>query len=312
MIRPMSTSTTRLSRPLIRAFAAAKPIRTGSLIVSIFGDSVAPRGGVVWLGSLIKILEPLGISHRLVRTAAYRLVQDGILSSEQEGRRSFYMLTPDGRRQFEEASERIYAGRRAEWDGRWCLVFTKLLPPERRSEVKTHLRWLGFGQFSGDVVAHPNPDTTSLLRHLQRFDARDDCVVFDAELPSAQSQAGVSRLVRGAWDLGSLEQAYANYLAKFRPIQGALCRYGEPEPADAFYIRTFTVHDYRKILLRDPGLPDELLPNAWKGHLAYQLNRDLYRRVTDASERHIDEQFRNQIGNLPPPTRAFHRRFGGL
>ena len=63
----------------------------------------------MWLGSLIKVLEPLGISHRLVRTAAYRLVQDGILTSEQEGRRSFYTLTADGRRQFEEASERIYS-----------------------------------------------------------------------------------------------------------------------------------------------------------------------------------------------------------
>ena len=34
-------------------------MKTGSLIVSIFGDAILPRGGRVWLGSLIRLLEPL-------------------------------------------------------------------------------------------------------------------------------------------------------------------------------------------------------------------------------------------------------------
>ena len=66
------------TQPLIEHFKRRKPLRTGSLIVTIFGDSVAPRGGVVSLGSLIGVLDPLGISHRLVRTAVYRLVQEGL------------------------------------------------------------------------------------------------------------------------------------------------------------------------------------------------------------------------------------------
>jgi phenylacetic acid degradation operon negative regulatory protein len=88
----MPASTSNLTARLFDHFATRKPLRTGSLIVSIFGDSVAPRGGVVWIGSLIEVLAPLGISQRLVRTAVFRLVQDGILTNEQVGRRSFYTL----------------------------------------------------------------------------------------------------------------------------------------------------------------------------------------------------------------------------
>ena len=301
---------TRLSQSLIRDFASARPIRTGSLIVSIFGDSVAPRGGVVWLGSLIKVLEPLGVSHRLVRTATYRLVQDGILTSEREGRRSFYTLTPDGRRQFEEASERIYTERQSEWDGRWCILFTKQLQGEQKAEVNTILRWLGFARLGNEVVAHPNPDRAKLIGHLERLGARSECVIFDAELPSDQFHAPISQLVAGAWDLAVLEQAYAAYIAKFRPILSALRRTKELDEADAFYVRTFMVHDYRRVLLRDPGLPNELLPSAWKGHYAYQLSRDLYHLVRDASERFVDAGFCNQIGALPQPKGSFYRRFG--
>ncbi|HKH34355.1 MAG TPA: hypothetical protein VKA80_09390, partial [Beijerinckiaceae bacterium] len=41
-----------LSPPLLDAFHARTPIRAGSLIVTIFGDAVAPRGGELSLASL--------------------------------------------------------------------------------------------------------------------------------------------------------------------------------------------------------------------------------------------------------------------
>ena len=51
-----------LSTPLIQHFNARTPLRAGSLIVTVFGDCIAPRGGTVWLGSLIEVLSHLGIS----------------------------------------------------------------------------------------------------------------------------------------------------------------------------------------------------------------------------------------------------------
>ena len=44
------------------AFSQQRRIRAGSLIISAFGDAIYPRGGRIWLGSLIRLLKPLGIA----------------------------------------------------------------------------------------------------------------------------------------------------------------------------------------------------------------------------------------------------------
>jgi len=56
----------------------------------------------VWLGSLMKLVEPMGISQRLVRTSVYRLVQESWLQTEKVGRYSYYSLTGPGLRRFEQ------------------------------------------------------------------------------------------------------------------------------------------------------------------------------------------------------------------
>src|SRR5690625_2378432 len=90
---------------LVRNFRLRRPIRATSLIISVYGDAIAPRGGTVWLGSLISALKPLGLNERLVRTSVYRLSQEGWLSSQRIGRRSYYSLTRAGWRSFERAYE---------------------------------------------------------------------------------------------------------------------------------------------------------------------------------------------------------------
>tara|TARA_R110001599_G_scaffold57290_2_gene157594 strand:- start:411 stop:683 length:273 start_codon:yes stop_codon:yes gene_type:complete len=68
---------------LIRDFQQKRPLRAGSLIITTYGDILHPRGGNVWLGSLMKLLTPMGVSERLVRTSVYRLVQEGWLQTER-------------------------------------------------------------------------------------------------------------------------------------------------------------------------------------------------------------------------------------
>ena len=64
---------------LAEDYGSMRPLRGGSLIITVFGDAILPRGGSIWLGSLIKLVQPLGLSERLVRTSVFRLAQDGWL-----------------------------------------------------------------------------------------------------------------------------------------------------------------------------------------------------------------------------------------
>ena len=82
------------------SFLAQRPLRSTSLIVTVFGDTISQHGARVWLGSLVRVLGSLGVDERLVRTSVFRLVRDGWLSAEKVGRRSFYGFSPRGQMEY--------------------------------------------------------------------------------------------------------------------------------------------------------------------------------------------------------------------
>src|SRR5579871_1840161 len=100
----------------------AEPSRTWSIIVTLYGDAVAPRGGSLWLGTLLEIFEALGIGGNVVRTAMSRLASDGWLERTRVGRNAFYRLAEKGSETFAAAERRIYAVGPPAWDGAFALA----------------------------------------------------------------------------------------------------------------------------------------------------------------------------------------------
>ena len=102
-------------RALLRHFHRQSPIRGGSLLITIFGDSIAPRGGAITLGSLISLTHPFELTERLVRTSVARLATEGWLLARRDGRRSEYRLSPVGLERFAAATRRIYGEIPSTW-----------------------------------------------------------------------------------------------------------------------------------------------------------------------------------------------------
>lgn len=284
--------------------------RAKSLIVTIYGDSILPHGGTVWLGSLIRLVAPLGLNERMVRTAVFRLTRDDWLTSQAIGRRSYYGFSPSGRLRFEEAHRRIYAAPGAPWDGVWQLV---LISPEgpaaNREGLRRELLWRGFGQIAPGLFAHPAVEPEALRAFLREQGEQAGWLMMQAGADLPASREGLRRLVARSWDLARLEHDYRRFLDHFRPIWRALETGGEPAPQTAFLIRTLLIHDYRRVLLRDPLLPDELLPAHWPGSAARILCRNLYRRTQVPAERHIMAVLETADGPLPAVGQAFRERF---
>jgi len=298
------------SRRLIAEFSARRTLRSGSLITTVFGDAIAPRGGTIWLGSLIGIMAEFGIGERLVRTSVYRLVQDGWLQSVQIGRRSYYSLSGDGRQRFAQATHKIYAAPAESWDKNWTLLLLHELSAERRDSLRKELAWLGFGALSANVLAHPSPDMDDLNAVVQRLDAADAIVVMRAT--AIRNADGMQDFIPITWDLAELEQRYGAFIKRFRPMLAASKRGPKVLPKAAFLVRTLLIQEYRKILLRDPQLPAELLPANWHGNAAYQLCRNLYRAVYEAADAYLSDKVETAGGALPPANKEFLSRFGGL
>lgn len=297
---------------LIKNFQNQRPLRAGSLIITIYGDVIVPRGGTVWLGSLMKMLEPIGISQRLVRTSVFRLVQESWLQAEKVGRCSYYSLTGPGLRRFEQAFQHVYSLTDEEWSGSWCLVFLNQLDADKRQKVREELEWLSFGSMANGIMKHPRFSRAELLPLLQEWGVLEDTIIMQTQPLEKKSPRALRRQVHESWNLDELAERYRIFLEQFRPLWWELQGDNTLSPQDSLVIRILLIHEYRKILLRDPQLPNELLPGNWEGRSAKQLCRNLYRLIYARSEQWLDEVLENASGPLPGPDQAFYRRFGGL
>lgn len=264
-----------------------EPPRAASFIVTIYGDVVDPRGGVLWIGNLIEICDAVGISESLVRTAVSRLVSAGQLAGERAGRRSFYRLTPEARTEYLAASRVLFAPEppATAW----------LLLPRPDADVETRLLREGFSATGGFLIG---PD---------RNGAADiPGPVFRAEV--AGGFAELPEFAGRHWDLTAIDASYRAFLDRFMPRLDALRGGARISDRDGLLLRLMLVHDYRAVLLRDPRLPLIALPEGWAGESARGLFAELYCALSAQCDRHISRHLLSGDGHLPEETEITRKR----
>jgi phenylacetic acid degradation operon negative regulatory protein len=230
---------------------------------------------------LVALLAPLDIAAPAVRTAVSRMVKQGWLQATRVGGASGYALTARAESRLEEAAARIYRTRTVDgWDARWHLVVPNR-PPDRagRERLKGGLAFLGYAPI-GDgawVAARPSPELDALLAaegvHAERF--------------AAAHETDDADLVRRAWDLDAVGHAYLQWLTAAQVLVDALP--AEPSDETAFAVRSQLVHEWRKFLFTDPGLPRGLLPRLWPGDVAAAFFDAQAARLLPASARFVDQ-----------------------
>jgi len=298
----------------IAHFLAIDPPRSKSLVMTVMGDAIAPHGGAAWLGSLIELLGPLGVTDRLVRTSVFRLVQEGWLTASREGRRSRYGFDPKSLPRFQRADRRIYAPPGLHWDGRWTLLLAPngSIDGDLRTAVRKELQWEGFAMLGPGLLAHPAGDVEGLADALERTSAAGKVFALSAaELPDVGSRP-LQELVNEGWNLTAVAQGYRDFIAQFSPLLALLKDGAEVAPEAAFAMRSLLIHAYRRLQLHDPLLPVELLPQPWPGSDAYEVARAIYVRVAKQAEVHVNAVLRREDEAAPSADEAFYQRFGGL
>lgn len=307
----MSDTHTTLQR-LIHTLLEGDPPRAKSLCVTLLGDAIEPHGGSIWLSDLIELVTPLGINERLLRTSVFRLVAQDWLQSERHGRRSLYRLSEQGLELTRQASGRIYDGSPAEWEGDWTLV---ILPRfgngslAKRGEVRRELIWAGFGAIAPGIFALPRNQTAAAQKVLNKLKLADHALVLGAHEMNEGNGLVISALISQCWDMEGVARQYRKFSDTFGPIRQAANRH--MRPSQAFAIRALTLHEWRRIVLHDPQLPGQLLPQDWPGHAARALCGQLYWAVFDLAEEHLEQM----LGQDPMRYQALKpyalERFGG-
>jgi len=252
-------------------------MRARSALFDVYGDHLRSRGNQAPVSALIRLLQPVGIAAPAVRTAISRMAAQGWLESTRVSASPGYRASRRAIERLTEAASRIYRRGPEEWDGRWRLAFVDL-PSDRgaRSRLRQELTYLGHAEHAPGVWLCPfdRPELDDVVaraggqaRHAVAVELRPDPV--------------------DGWDLTGLAASYSVWPdVADRLLHAELSEHADEEEA-SFAARFRLVHEWRKFLFADPGLPAELLPAGWPGGPAAELFTSEASRLQPASDRFL-------------------------
>lgn len=261
-------------------FVDSQKVHAKSLISTFFGDLAIPYGGKAWVEIISFLLEPLGVSNRLVRTSLFRLVEEGWVESTRMGRNSYYQLTDKALEQTKDAEKLIYHPQANGWNGRWALVFILKKPDkiELRTQFERELKWMGFGAISKHIYAHPNASIEKVAALVKALKLNRNVACMYAE---NISETGL--------DISDTELAamcyptnhFDHFVKNFSKLDLATIRSASVH--SQLLLRLLLIDEYRRIIIRDPHLAKELLPDDWIGYEAYSLCKSIYTEIFEGT-----------------------------
>ena len=282
-----------------------------NLLVTVFGDALLPHGPetAASVRSLTELLEPFGVSERLVRTSLTRLVNDGLLATRSVGRRSFYGVDPSSAPLFRRADARIYGSRSKPWDRSWTIVVIDGTESTaaRRAHLRQRLTWAGLGVVAPNVMASPVVTAEEVALVVDQAGGFRNVLVSRSEVYDGASTIDEEELARRCAPLDDVAAKYDEFVDQFSDFDRHMLE--ALPPADAFKLRMLLIGTYRRIVLVDPLLPPSLLPDGWAGRRARALAAFVYGACADGAERHLAEVVELAEASLVPDANWLHGRF---
>ena len=256
-----------------------------SALFDIYGDHLLTRGEQAPVAALVRMLAPAGISAPAVRTAVSRMARQGWLAPVRLPGGAGYRLTPAAVRRLRQAGDRIYRREQPSWDGRWhVVVLERVAERARRERLRSALGYLGYARLDGATWISPH--------HSVELEPLLGAERVRAERFAARYDGDPSGLAARAWDLDGLASAYTAWIGRAReilaPVRGSARPPGGLADETVFAVRSELVHEWRKFLFIDPGLPAELLPARWPGTEAAGLFHAEADRLLPATGRFVD------------------------
>jgi phenylacetic acid degradation operon negative regulatory protein len=260
-----------------------------SLLLTVLGEFVHPRGTPVWTATLVAALAALGVEEKSARQAIARSAADGMLESEKSGRRVSWQITQPGTRLLAEGTRRIYGfmSETRPWDGSWLVLSVAIPETQRqlRHKLRTRLTWLGMGSPSPGIWILPDVNRVAdVAAVIDELDLNPRAFAWTGQLASIGDP---KVLIEDAWSLDDVEQRYEEFLATFGKIRATT-------PLQAFQDQVRLVQAWRRFPFLDPALPRELLDHNWPGPRAAKLFHRRHDEWHGAAQRYWTELLREQ------------------
>lgn len=232
-----------------------------------------------FLDEVIDWSEVLGSSHLYLKSAGYQehsianavsdFFKTGYLEKKIKANGEVvYSVTSQGRTKI---SYSIPLARymSKKWDGIWRLVSFDI-PEEKKKErnrLRKKLKELGFGMFQESLWVTPHELGEQFAQFLEEVNLRKYCLVWEGKRIFGEKKRDLAKRI---YKLDDLHGKYLDLLEKYSQI-------ATDKKNKAQKTREWT-EAYFAVLLADPGLPKELLPEDW----LFEKTRRLYKNLFQA------------------------------
>jgi phenylacetic acid degradation operon negative regulatory protein len=278
--------------------------RAQDLVFTLYGEYLLDRAGPTWVGALIGLLHPFGLTEGAVRTVLSRMARKGWLGARKIGRHAFYELTPRGRKLLEEGQARIFhPSWDTPWDERWFLIAYSIPEDARklRDRLRDRLAWLGFGSLGNGLWISPHDVEAAVSELATELGIEEHLECFRATRVAGGS---VTELVARCWSLEDVNAHYLEFLDRWAPVLERIQSTSVMDDETCYTLRFGLIHEFRAFPLEDPYLPRALLPEGWAGEEATRLFHMLHDRLVGPADAHVDRVLARTPSTASAPMRG--------
>lgn len=250
--------------PFLTSLHNSGRLRVWSIVMTIFGDMVHPRQEPISVQELLTLTGHVGIGESALRTALSRLATEGWVERKKQGRLAFYTLGKSGQNTFLAASERIYNHSYLSSSPDWYLVAYNGNAPAFNERIPT-----GF----------------TLTPQWRLINAEDRININNADV--LLFKTGPTQLPTWANEHlipDSLTQHYTELLTNLEPLYNDCHTISSMSPLTAMATRYLLIHAWRRLVLRHPLIPQELLPDDWPGAICHTMLSTVYPKLVLQAE----------------------------
>jgi phenylacetic acid degradation operon negative regulatory protein len=296
----------------------SRPGSTTSLLRTVIGLYLRDAGGWISTKDIVTLMEALGTSGTVTRTALGRLRKKDVVLQESRDNVPGFTLTEGAAFMLARGDRRIYNPRRmAAQSDPWCLISFSIPETERekRHQLRRRLHWIGCGTVAAGLWICPDSLRLEVEEILTDLDLRAMATIFVSETPL------VGGSLRDAaskwWDLDAVAELHRDFIREHGSGRGNGSGSGngadaplpagrsvEPSP-EAFAAYVQCIDRWRIIPYLDPGLPSTFLPADWPG----AEGTALFSRIVAAYAEPSGEFVRNTLRELVVTSFRSWRRY---
>lgn len=249
----------------------SRPGSTTSLMRTVIGLYLREAGGWMPTKSLVALMDALGTSGTVARTALGRLRKKGVLLQEMRGDASGFTLTEGAATMLARGDRRIFTPRSMALNDPWCLVSFSIPETERekRHQLRRRLHWIGCGTVAAGLWICPDSLRNEVEEILDDLQLRGMATIFVAGEPLVDGT--LQEAAAKWWELDAVAALHRDFIKEHQHASEHAVKAAPKADARSFATYVKSIDSWRIIPYLDPGLPETFLPDDWPGAAAAEL-----------------------------------------